>query len=442
MKIHFLGLGGAGLSALAGWMADQGYRVSGCDLEPNVRIKPLIEKGVEFKKGNSPDHITDDLDWLVHPNIDQSHPEIEAAKNKGIKTLTYFDALGEVTKNYFTIAVSGAHGKTTTTSMLKTLFKQADRDVNAIIGEGFYCSGRENVFIVEACEYKKQFLSLNPDVLVITNIAYDHPDFYDSIEDTVSAFKELINQVKRDGMVIGFSQDKRVIELIRFSKDKGLKTKLYGEELIDYQPRGWGSVSKIDFDGKERLLALDLPGKHNVYNALAALEVGISQGVDLDKAIAGLSSFSGCRLRLEKVGEIKDTPLILDYGHHPDQIEAVLSSLKDAYPDKKIAVVFEPHQYERTWQLFERFGTCWPGIEKLYLLPIYKVKGRESKQALAEVSSEKIQKKIVTEGINVELFKNNNRMWEKLNREIDKFDLVVVFAAGPLSNFVRCQFDG
>ncbi len=442
MKVHFLGLGGAGLSALAGWMADQGHQVSGCDLEPNVRIKPLIEKGVEFKKGNSPDHITDDLDWLVHPNIDQSHPEIKLAKTKGIKTLTYFEALGEVTKDYFTIAVSGAHGKTTTTSMLMTLFKQANRDVNVIVGEGFYCSGKENVFIVEACEYKKQFLSLKPDVLVITNIAYDHPDFYDSIEATVSAFKELINQVNYDGMVIGFSQDKRVVELIRFAKDKGLKTKLYGEELVDYQPRGWGSVSKIDFDGKERLLALDLPGKHNVYNALAALEVGVSRGIDLDKAIAGLSHYSGCRLRLEKIGEINNTPVILDYGHHPDQIKAVMSCLRDIYPEGRIAAVFEPHQYERVWQLADELGSSWSNADQVYLLPIYRVKGRESEQALSGVNSSILSQKIKKNKTKVDQIKDYKSLWKVINREAENFDIIVVLSAGPVSNFIRDKFNG
>lgn len=441
MKVHFLGLGGAGLSALAGWMVEHNHQVSGCDVAVNARIEPLLKKGVQFYQGNSPNHIDEDLDWLVYPNIDQSHPEIQAAKRKGLKTSTYFQALGEVTKDYYTIAVSGAHGKTTTTSMLKTLFEQAGRDVNAIIGEGIYHHGEENIFIVEACEYKKQFLSLHPDVLVVTNIAYDHPDFYGSIEDVVEAFKELIGQMKNGGLIVGYCNDRRVGELLEYAETKGLQTKMYGEELISYQPRGWGSVSEIDFDGKERVLSLDLPGKHNVYNALAALEVAVSQGIKIDKAIKGLSLFSGCRLRLEKIGEIEKTPIILDYGHHPDQIEAVLSSLKDAYPEKKIVAVFEPHQYERTWQLLDRFGTCWTGIDKLYLLPIYKVKGRESEQALAGVSAEKIKNKSSKHGSNVELFENKESMWKKLNQEVDDFDLVVVFAAGPLSNFIRQKFN-
>jgi UDP-N-acetylmuramate--alanine ligase len=252
MKVHFLGLGGAGLSALAGWMTEKGYQVSGCDVDVNVRIEPLLEKGVKFNKGNSLDHVAEDLDWLIHPNIDQSHPEIQTAKDKGIKTSTYFEALGEATKDYKTIAVSGAHGKTTTTSMINRLFEKAGRDINVIVGEGVYRYGREKIFLVEACEYKKQFLSLWPDVLVITNIAYDHPDVYDSIEDTVGAFKELIDQMKDDGLVIGYCNDNRVGELIEFAKDEGLSTKLYGEELISYQPKTWGSVSEINFDGEER----------------------------------------------------------------------------------------------------------------------------------------------------------------------------------------------
>lgn len=440
MKVHFLGLGGAGLSALAGWMVEHGHEVSGCDLAVNRRIKSLLAKGVQYEKDNSPEHITDDLDWLIHPNIDQSHPEIQAAKEKGVKASTYFQALGEVTKDYFTIAISGAHGKTTTTSMINTLFEEAGRDINVIVGEGVYRCGKEKIFLVEACEYKEQFLSLYPDVLVVTNIAYDHPDYYDSIEETVDAFKKLIGQMKESGLLIGYCNDKRVLKLIEFAKERGLQTKVYGEELISYRPKGWGSVSEINYDDQERMIALDLPGKHNVYNALASIEVGVSQGVDLDKAIAGLSAFSGCRLRLEKVGEIDETPVILDYGHHPDQIKAVLSALNDSYPEKKIGAVFEPHQYERTWQLLDKFGVCWTGIEKLFLLPIYKVKGRESKEALAEVSAEKLKGRIEAANKNVELIENYQNLWTTLEQVAEKFDLIVVFGAGPVSNFVRQKF--
>ncbi len=443
MKVHILGLGGAGLSALAGWMVDKGYQVSGCDVGINARIEPLLKKGVEFKKVNSPSHISDDLDWLIHPNIDQSHSEIQTAKEKGLKTSTYFQALGEITKDYFTIAIAGAHGKTTTTSMLKTLFEQAGKKVNVIVGEGgySYSDSEEKIFIVEACEYKKQFLSLKPDILVVTNIAYDHPDFYQSIDDVSAAFQQLISRMKPGGLVIGYCHDQRVVELMKFAQSQDLETKMYGEELITYQPNGWGSVSEINFDGQDRTLSLNVPGKHNVYNALAGMEVAVSQGIKIDKAIKGLSLFSGCRLRLEKSGEINKTPVILDYGHHPDQIKAVLLSLTDAYPRKKIAAVFEPHQYERTWQLLDRFGTCWQGVDKLYLVPIYKVKGRESPQALEAVSDEKIKKEIKKKAINVELFKNNQEMWRNLKKESANFDLIIVFAAGPLSDFFRQKFN-
>jgi len=386
MRVHILGIGGAGLSALAGWMKDKGDVVSGCDLNENQRIPALREKGIEITIGNSRDHIANNLDWLIIPNIDQNHPEIIAAKNKGIKVSTYFQALGEITTDYFTVAVSGAHGKTTTTLMVKTIFEKLGKKVNAIVGEGIYSYAKSNIFIVEACEYKKQFLSFSPDILLITNIAHDHPDFYKNKQDVVSAFIQLVKKINNSGLVIGFYDDDSVATVLAKAKEFGLKTQTYGQQLIKFKPDGWGSRSTLKFANQILSLSLSLPGKHNVFNAIGALKIAKALGLNLTDAAQSLGDFTGCRRRMEKIGQIGKAVVIDDYGHHPDQIQAVISSVRDVYPKEQIVVFFEPHQYERTWQLMNQFSSIWQQIDRLYLLPIYQVKGRESTAALAGVS--------------------------------------------------------
>ena len=440
MRVHFLGIGGAGLSALAGWMVDHGYyQVSGCDLAINERVKPLIKKGVKFFKGNSPGHIKNNIDWLIYPNIKPTHPEIVKAKEKGIKTSTYFEALGEITKNYFTVAVSGAHGKTTTTLMIKTILEKCGKDPNAIIGEGIYRAGKSNIFVVEACEYKRQFLSLKPNVLVITNIAYDHPDCYQSKKDTIQAFDQLISQMAKNSLVIGYANDSSVLKLLAKAKKQGKKIQKYGQGLKKFRPAKWETKSTVKISKHLFDLELKLPGKHNVFNALAAMRASAAVNVGPKQAIKALTNFIGCRRRLEKMGKIGKALLINDWAHHPEQIKAVIKALKSAYPQKKLIAFFEPHQYERVWRLFEQFTTCWQGADKLILLPIYYVKGRESKAAFEGVNIKKLQEGTAAQGVNVESVKNYQEFWNKVKKESQETCVIVVLNAGPVNNFLRKQ---
>jgi len=437
MKVHLLGISGAGLSALAGWMIEKGYEVSGCDLVENQRTTPLREKGIKIAIGNSEDHIVDDLDWLIIPNIDQNHPEIIAAKNKGVKISTYFQALGEITTDYFTVAVAGAHGKTTTTLMVKTIFEKLGKKVNSIVGEGIYSYADSNLFIVEACEYKKQFLSFSPDVLLITNIAHDHPDFYKDKQDVVDAFIELVKKVKETGLVIGFRGDDNVKVVLNKAEELDLKTQEYGQQLTKFKSSGWGSSSTVEFGGQVLDLSLSVPGKHNVFNAIGALKIAEALGLNLADAAQSLADFTGCRRRMEKVGQIGKAVVIDDYGHHPDQIKAVIGSVRNVYPNDRIVALFEPHQYERTWQLMQQFSDLWQQIDQLYLLPIYKVEGRESAEALTGVSSEKLAEKISKNGFQVELITDYDRIEPALKKEGETASAIIVFSAGPLSDYIR-----
>jgi len=437
MKIHILGIGGAGLSALAGWMMEKGYEVSGCDLVENQRIIDLGEKGIQIIIGNSKDHIIDDLEWLVIPNIDQNHPEIIAAKDNGVKVSTYFEALGEITTDCFTVAISGAHGKTTTTLMIKTVLERLSKKANVIVGEGIYSYSDSNIFVVEACEYKKQFLSFSPDILLITNIAHDHPDFYKNEQEVVAAFVELVKKVKKNGLVIGFYNDNNIKTVLNKAKEIGLKTQDYGQQITEFRPDGWGSKSVVEIGGQILDLSLSLPGKHNVFNAVGALKIANALDLNLVDAAKSLADFTGCRRRMEKVGQIGKAVVIDDYGHHPDQLEAVMRSIRDVYPRDRIVAFFEPHQYERTWQLIEQFSSCWQQTDKLYLLPIYKVKGRESEQALSGVDQKKLADKIAKKGVDVEMVGDYNQIEPILKKEGKISSAIIVFSAGPLSDHLR-----
>ncbi len=354
-KAHFIGIGGIGMSALARLFLHEGIDVSGT----NDNLSPATLDGVRALGGDV------SLDSTSLPVADvyifseawrNMNPELlEKASSSGIPTINYFDALGMVANEYYLIAVSGSHGKTTTTAMLIDIFEDAGLDPSAIVGslrsktKSNYRAGKSKYFIVEACEYRRDFMSLEPDILVITNLEHEHVDYYENLPAVQMAFKELAAKVPHDGFIIANL------------KDENVRPCLEGVEatVVDYST----------FFNPFR--KLNVPGIHNQMNAAAAVGAALQCGVTLIQAEDSLGHFAGTWRRFEYKGECNGAKVYDDYGHHPTEIKATLQGVKDLYPDKNIVLVFQSHTYTRTRVLFADFVSALLLAHTTVILPIY-----------------------------------------------------------------------
>ncbi len=339
-RAHFIGVGGIGMSGLARLFLHEGKGVSGSDRSISPITEALEKEGVVFFPQQVETNITNDIDMVVYTEaMSKDHPEMQAAAKLGVPMINYFEALGLVANQYYVVAVSGTHGKTTTTAMLIDIFEDAGLDPTAIVGslrsktKSNYRAGKSKYFIVEACEYKRDFLYLEPDVLVITNIEAEHLDYYRDLEDVQSAFKELALKLPEDGVVITDTANPAIASIL-----SGLKC-----QVIDYR-------SSIDLN-----LKLKQPGLHNRTNAAAALAAAAFVGVQEVSAKNSLENFSGTWRRFEYKGAINGAPVYDDYAHHPTEIRATIQGVRELHPDKNLIVVFQPHLHSRTAELFDDF---------------------------------------------------------------------------------------
>lgn len=400
MKIHFIGIGGIGVSALAQYYLGKGSEVFGSDITESEITKDLKKKGaVIFIGPNSAENIKD-YDLVIHsPAVKENNPEIIEAEMRGIKILSYPRALGELTKEYTTIAVSGTHGKSTTTAMISLVLIEAGLDPTVIVGTKLkefnnsnFRMGRSEYLVIEACEHEESFLQYWPKIIVVTNIEEDHLDYYINIENINKAFNEFVSHLKKDGILIKTKET-----LVNTDK-----------KTINYSLEDKKEVEKL----KE---IIKIPGEHNILDALAALKVARVLNIKDDVAFKALSQYAGSWRRFE-VTQLPGFILIDDYAHHPTEILATLKGAREKYTDKKIFCVFQPHQYQRTYLLFDDFVRIFKEvmenklIDKLFLIDIYDVAGRESEEAKEKVSSKKLAEAIgnATYVLKEDLFKELN----------------------------------
>ena len=358
-KVFFVGIGGIGISAIARMFFLDGKEVSGSDMSESEITRELSDLGIEVFIGQGFDLIPKDVDLIVYTiAIPHYDPKLfEQIQNCGIVIKSYPEMLGIVTANKYTIAVSGTHGKTTTTAMIAKILIDAGKDPSVIVGsllkdyKSNFIVGKSDFFVVEACEYERSFLNIKPKILVITNIEADHLDYYKDLEDIKSAFKELE------------SQSEHVIS--------------------DY--------SKY----LEKVPKLAVPGEHNRQDAAAAMAVADMLGIGEEIAQKSLAGFLGTWRRLEKKGETTDGVIIYDdYAHHPTEIQASLQALRELYPkgEKNITVLFQPHLYSRTKALFEDFVKSFSKADRVLILPIYFAREDKDESISSELLSSAICK--------------------------------------------------
>jgi UDP-N-acetylmuramate--alanine ligase len=388
MHIHLVGIGGTGLSAIARVLLESGYTVSGSDMQDSVLAQAVQKAGAKVFIGHAAENITG-ADQIVRSSaIPDDNIEVQQAQKSGIPVLKRAEFLGQLMEERDCIAVAGTHGKTTTSAMIAWTLYKLGQDPSFIVGGVINelmtnaRSGQGSSFVIEADEYDRMFLGLKPQVAVITNIEYDHPDIYPSPEEFHKAFQDFMYCIRSDGLLLLCGEDAAALKLKSAAQKTGIKTLTYGirNPDVDYEAKNVypipGSGFSFDLltadDQKGRTIQLKVPGEYNVLNALAAAAVVDQLGLGLQEAAKALSEFPGTGRRFDELGEAGGVIVVDDYAHHPSEIRATLAAAKDRYPDRELWAVWQPHTYSRTQALFDAFTTSFEKADHIIVSEVYR----------------------------------------------------------------------
>ena len=402
--VHFVGIGGIGMSGIAEVLLTLGYEVSGSDLKLSPITERLTKLGATIYTGHQAGNVAGAKAVVVTSALDSRNPEVSEARRLQIPVIPRGELLAELMRLKFGIAIAGSHGKTTTTSMVASILNTANLDPTVVVGgrvAGMQGSnarvGKSSILVVESDESDGSFLKLAPIVAVVTNIDREHLDHYSSIEEIRAAFTDFINKIPFYGAAVICMDDPNIQQIFPAIQRR---TITYGRSAqVDLQI---GSVNLLpngsDFSvrraaGEMGSFHLNVPGMHNVLNATAALGVGMEMEVGLDQIREGLAAFGGVDRRFSLRGTERGITVIDDYGHHPTEIKATLAAARLG-PFRHILVLFQPHRFSRTKHLLDEFGTAFHGADEVYLLDIYAA----SEQALEGVSTQALLQKIQSFG--------------------------------------------
>ncbi len=422
--IHFIGIGGIGMSALARFFLHEGKTVSGSDRAVTPITEALVSEGVQFFPTQSASNISAGSDPAdgVKPDVvvyteamapDQE--EMVAARALGVPMMNYFEALGQVANEYYLIAVAGSHGKSTTTAMIADVLEEAGLDPTVVVGtlrsktKSNFRAGKSKYAVVEACEYKRDFLHLKPDVLVITNIDYEHVDYYKNLADVQSAFAELAEVVPESGAIIVNLTDPNVAPVLKHVSAK----------IIDYRT----SISVT--------MKLRQPGLHNRMNAAAATAVGEFLTIEHAVITEALENFAGTWRRFEYKGDVRNAPVYDDYAHHPTEIRASMAGARELYPNRKLIVVTQTHTYSRTAELFDDFVAAYAAADVVYLLPIYAAREENT----FGVTSEQLAEGIIEKGTEAVVMQTAAGIAEMIRETLNESEptAILIMGAGDVT---------
>ncbi|MFH1534136.1 MAG: Mur ligase domain-containing protein [Nitrospirota bacterium] len=426
--IHFIGIGGIGTSAIAQILHNKGKKISGSDLVPSELTKSLKLSGIDVKIGHEESFINKKHDLIVYsPAIPNSNPELKKAKELKIKTISYSHALGQLTKDHFTIAVAGTHGKSTTTAMIALIATKAGLDPSVVIGTKIkqfknrnFRVGDSNLLIIEACEYKRTFLHVHPDILVLTNIEADHLDYYKDLEDYKNAFKDLAKRVSKKGAIIINEKGAHLKDIVGDAKCPIIAWKNTG----NLKPK--------------------VPGKFNIENAENAATACKTLGIDNKIIEKVISNFGGTWRRMEiKRKKGYTCTFIDDYAHHPTEIQLTLATIREQNPTSKILCIFQPHQYSRTHHLLKEFGRSFYDVDKVIIPNIYRV--RDTQEDIEKVSTDDLVAEINNtrkRSGRAKKHKASNghglrETADYIKKNSSKFDIIITMGAGDITDIYR-----
>lgn len=439
LHYHFIGVAGIGMSALAKLLLERGEKVSGSDPGSSVLTEELKRMGAEVFHSHSGDNISGANVIVYSSAIKKDNPEFKLSLEKGLKILKRGELLAELFNSRSGIAVSGSHGKTTTSSLLATVFLESGLNpsvavggiishlgTNALTGEG-------ESFVAESDESDGSFLLLNPKHAILTNIDNDHVDHYGSVEELAKAFENFLARVDKDGVVMVNSDDpgiQKSSELLQRYKSFGLKGDY---QILDLKCSADGSKIQLRSpNGKEFDFFLPYLGRHNAYNAVGVAALCLEIGLSPEEIQKGFSVFKGVGRRLEMIHAENGFTLIDDYGHHPTEIRTTIKSIKEL-DSRPLTVIFEPHRFTRTKNFWEEFISCFQGADKLYLSPIYAA----SETPIEGITSEALVLAQKETGLDVEFISDLSQMREIKDSLLSKNAILLTLGAGGISRKIR-----
>jgi len=448
-RIHFVGIGGAGMGGIAEVLLNEGYQISGSDIGENQVVKRLLGLGATITIGHASNNIEGASVIVVSTAIDPNNPELIAAKELRIPIVRRAEMLAELMRFRHGIAIAGTHGKTTTTSLIASIFAQGQLDPTFVIG-GLLNSagtnarlGSSRYLVAEADESDASFLHLQPMVSVITNIDADHMETYqgdfEKLKDTYIEFlhnlpfyglavvcidnpvvRELLPRISRQVITYGFSEDADI-------------------RAANYQQDGGVSYFTVEVDGQPPLdMSVNLPGQHNVLNALAGVAVAKDEGIDDEAICQALTEFAGIGRRFEQLADLKtpagDMVLVDDYGHHPSEVKATILAMRTGWPDKRLVMVFQPHRYSRTRDLYEDFVEVLSSVDCLFLLDVYSA----GETPIATADSKSLARSIRQRGQIEPVYVSDVAVLpELLAAQLQDNDMVITQGAGSIGSVAR-----
>lgn len=406
-RVHFVGVGGIGLSAIARVLLGQGFRVSGSDMRRSPLLDSLRAEGVVIWEGHARDNVNGADLVVVSSAVPEHNPEVVAARSLGIPVVKRDWVLGRMMQGYYGIAVAGTHGKTTTSAMIAVILERAGWSPTFVVGgiiSGLDTNGRAGkgrYFVVEADEYDRCFLGLRPNIAVVTNIEMDHPDCYADLSEIRDAFTDYLSLVSDDGLVVICGDCPTALQVLsRLRPQQGVTPEriTYGiGEGNRWRATGlsinpWGGTNFEVWTDDSLLghFATSVPGRHNVLNGLAALAVTTECGVSADVAGDALRDFHGVGRRFEYKGNVQDVLVYDDYAHHPTEVQATLAAARMQFPEREIWAVFQPHTYSRTLTLMDRFASSFGDADHVVITDIYPARERDSMGVHAKQLVERI----------------------------------------------------
>lgn len=437
-RVYFIGIGGIGMSALARWFKSQKWSVFGSDVVSGEIVQELEKDDIKVKIGQKMGISGPKMGLFIYNRaIPPANPELVSAKKSNIPVMSYAEAVGVLTRHYKTLTVSGAHGKSTTTSLLSLALLQGKHSPTVIVGtklkefgnRNFY-EGKSDIFVLEADEFHGSFLNYSPTVAIITNIDREHLDWYKSFSNVKKAFLSFIGKIMLHGILVINKDDKNLLLLKKqiddITKKKNILVRWY---------------SFKDAEAKKIRSAMShIPGDHMILNALATYYVAKYVGVSEKNILSAFKKYNGVWRRMEYKGQFKiqnskfKIVVYDDYGHHPTEIKATLSGAKKFFKNKKIICVFEPHQTKRLKLLFREFAGAFDSADHLFLLPVYKVLGRDEKEK--KYTSENLAKTIRRKRKNVSYIENKKNLEYELVKKIKEMNspaVVIMMGAGTIN---------
>ena len=440
-KVYISGIGGIGTSALARFLVSRGVEVVGSDGNKSEITEALEKEGIKVNYEQKAENLTDSLDLLIYSAaIPVENPERAKAKQENIPQKSYFEVLGEITRDYTTVAVSGTHGKSSTAGMLSTVLIDAKKDPTVIFGSqlakmgGNFRDGQSDLLVVEACEYRAHMLLLKPQAIIVTNLEEDHLDFYKDINHIVQTFQQYINGLKSEDDLLILNNDDVNIRDLDLPKCKIVKFGLINgadvwADNVRKQP-GKQTFNVVYYGQDLGEFELNVPGDFNIYNALAAIAYALTLNVPIGEIRESLKEYAGIWRRFEIVKNDKYM-VISDYAHHPSAVANTIKATQEFLPSRRIVTVFQPHQKDRTQKLFKQFLTSFDQSDVVILPEIYDVAGREEE---INISSQDIVSMIKEKQPDKEIYfaKDLDSALVKVKEVVKDEDVVLVVGAGDI----------